>query len=400
MRRKLTAFLEYRVQFGRYELNLVTLVWLMAALIIALIRISGGAGGMNNYLLFEGIIRHMGQGQNIYWDYWWEYDDANHYGPAFSLVIAPFAILHPLAGCFLWCMANATILLFAVRRLPLSHLQQSGILALSLTEMTTSLSNVQFNPMLTAWFLLAWVLVHEGKDFKAMFYVAMGFLVKLYGIAGLAFFSFSRKRSMLIVGFVFWFLVGFAGPMVFSSPEFVLQTYADWFESLQIKHAKNLNLGDTDLSQDISAPGLMRRMFGLAEFKDIWMLAPAALILAIPLVRMVIRPASRESHILLLSLVLISVVIFSSSAESATYIIAVTGCALWYVTRPNPLSPLPLTLMASVLVLSSFSSTDLFPPAIRRDIIWPYAVKALPVTLCWMVIAWQFWREVFLRKNI
>lgn len=109
--KQLNRIVQGSIRIGGMSIPTINLIWFATALAIAAIRVSGGRGGMNNYLLFEGIIRHLANKQNIFWDFWWEYDDANHYGPSFSIVIAPFAILHPLAGCFLWCLANAAFLL-------------------------------------------------------------------------------------------------------------------------------------------------------------------------------------------------------------------------------------------------------------------------------------------------
>lgn len=392
---QLNRIIQGETRIGGIRIPTMSLLWLAVALVLACIRISAGRWGMNNYLLFEGIIRHLANKQNIFWDFWWEYDDANHYGPSFSVVIAPFALLHPLVGCFLWCMANAVILLYAVRRLPLSTTQQNLVLAISLVELSTSLSNVQFNPMLTAWFMLSWVWVHEGRDFRASMLIALGFLVKLYGIVGLAFLLCSKNRLRFLLGFLFWLLVWGAAPLLFTSPEFLVQTYYDWFESLQLKHSKNLNLHDTDLSQDISAPGLMRRMFGFSGFRDLWMLAPAALLMGIPMLRFLFRPMNLQTRYTLLGMVLVSVVIFSNASESATYILAISGIGIWAFGRTEPLPYTHRILLLLVLVFSSLSSTDLFPAFVRHEIIWPYAVKALPVSLCWLFIVYEFWREAF-----
>jgi len=386
---------ERRIRFAGLEFELSTLLWFAVALAIAAIRVSAGRWGMNNYLLFEGIIRHIGQGQNIYWDYWWEYDDANHYGPSFLVVIAPFSILHPIAGCFLWVMANAAILWYAVRRLPLETKQQNAILLFCLVELSTSLSNVQFNPMLAAWFILSWVWLREGKLIRSAALTALGFLIKLYGIAGLAFVVATRKPWRFALGFVLSLLVFFAFPALFTDPAFVWQTYLDWFESLQVKHAKNLNLADTDLSQDIGAPGLMRRMFGFPAFRDIWMLAPAALAMGIPLLRLWLRKPLPALGYNIPALLMVSVVIFSSSAESATYIVAIAGIALWYFSLPAERQRRLWWLAAAVLLISSLSSTDLYPSWVRKEIIWPYAVKALPVTIAWVWILVDVWKEAF-----
>ena len=58
----------------------------------------------NNYLIFRGVYWHTINGTSLYAPYPMEYWDMNHYGPLFSLVIAPFAILPEWIGMLLWLM--------------------------------------------------------------------------------------------------------------------------------------------------------------------------------------------------------------------------------------------------------------------------------------------------------
>ena len=48
-----------------------------------------------------------------------------------------------------------------------------------------------------------------------------------------------------------------------------------------------------------------------------------------------------------------------------------------------------LALMVFALILTSLSSTDLFPREFRKVIMVRYALKALPVTLIWFVEMWE-----------
>jgi len=55
----------------------------------------------------------------LYAQYPLEFFDSNHYGPFFSIIIAPFAVLpHPL-GLFFWQVLMALALFVAIRKLPL-----------------------------------------------------------------------------------------------------------------------------------------------------------------------------------------------------------------------------------------------------------------------------------------
>ena len=123
-----------------------------------------GIHSIDNFLVFRGIFDHVWQEKNLFNFYPDEYDSFNNYGPAFSLIIAPFAILPVFVGCFLWGIANAASLFAAIRMLPIKQEQQVIIYWVCCIEMMTSIHSVQFNPMLAAFFIFAFVYTHRGKD--------------------------------------------------------------------------------------------------------------------------------------------------------------------------------------------------------------------------------------------
>ena len=359
-------------------------VFIWFALAFAAVLAETLRGSINNYLIFKQVFWHVIHQTNLYAGYPAEYQDTNHYGPVFSLLIAPFALMPDWLGTILWGMANAWFLFFAIRRLPIGGKSIQVVLLVTALELMTATHNVQFNPMLTAWFILSFVLVEKEKDFWATLFIAAGFLVKLYGIAGLLFFVFSRRKLTFTWSFVFWIAVLFCLPMVLSSPAFIVQSYHDWLDALIVKNSKNI--GDLSVSnmQDICVMGMIRRIFNPAGFADWMVLLPAAALLALPLLRF-----SQYKHLSFrlsyLALVLISVVIFSTSAESATYVIAVAGVAIWYILHCGHK---PATWVHAVLifmlVFTSLSPTDLFPAYLKRHLVRPYSLKALPCFIVWL----------------
>ncbi|MBZ4288935.1 DUF2029 domain-containing protein, partial [Mycobacterium tuberculosis] len=64
-----------------------------------------------------------------------EYQDFNHYGPVFSLVIAPFALLPNWLGVILWVMLNTSLMYIAIRMLPITEKWKNAILIFSAHEM-------------------------------------------------------------------------------------------------------------------------------------------------------------------------------------------------------------------------------------------------------------------------
>lgn len=387
-------FLFRSISIGRYKLSFEAIIWFALAIVTVLSEVLRGRHSVNNYFVYEGVFQHTLRQVNLYAEYPAEYADLNHYGPVFSMLIAPFALLPWWLGCFLWGMANAWFLYYAIRKLPLQHRQHIIILLIIIVELLTSLHNVQFNPMVAAWIILAFVLVDKEKEWAATFFIAAGFLIKIYGIIALVSFLFSKHKIRFIGCFALWMGVLFCLPMLISSPYFIVQSYADWYHSLLFKNTKNADLILTGGMQDISVQGMFRRLMQRPVFSQLWVLIPAAIMFLWPLTK-VKAYRSQLFRLLYLALSLITVVIFSSSAESPTYVIALAGVGLWFVLQPSPPAKWAIAALVFVLLLTSLSATDLFPRFLKKNFIAPYALKALPCLVLWLMIWWQLMKQNF-----
>ncbi len=391
-------FLLKDISIGRWQIPLPVFLWFVLAAIAAIAEISRGNDAINNYHIFAGVFEHTIGQKNLYTPYPSEYIDSNHYGPLFSILIAPFALLPDYLGCFVWCVANAGVLFYAIKQLPFTKEQQHGILLIALVEMMTAIHSVQFNPMLTGWILLSFVLVEKEKDFWAVFFIVAGLFVKIYGIVGIAFFCFSKHKIRFILSFLFWLVVLFCLPMIISSPSFIIQSYKNWMGSLVEKNAQNIDTEAENLMQDISFMGMIRRIFQIKDLKNFFITVPAALCYALPLLRFSQHKAL-HFRLSYLALAMIGVVIFSSSAESSTFVIAVSGIGIWYSIQDANNKKSSNWLLGLVIVLTSLSATDLFPPYVKDNWILPYSLKALPCCILWLVIVVQLFTKKFTTGN-
>ena len=373
-------FLLRKVRLFNKETSVLVLLWFGLAFIAAFVEVLRHT--VNDYLIFKGVFWHLWEQTNLYAEYPSEYGDSNHYGPVFALIIAPFALLPTGIGGILWTLANAWILLYAIRKLDVSERNRWIIVAICLVEMMTTAHNLEFNSATAAWLILAFVLVEKKQDFWATFFIALGFMVKLYGIGGLLFFVFSQQKLRFALSFVFWLIVLFCLPMLLSSPRFVVQSYVDWYDSLVVKDAKNANVIVSGGMQDISVMGMIRRIFSVAV-ENLYVLVPAALMILLPLLRFS-QYASKKFRQSFLAIVLISVVIFSTAAESSTYVIAMAGVGIWYVLQPSPKSLAVSIALVFALIITSFSPTDLFPHYINVHYVRAYSLKALPCFVVWL----------------
>lgn len=356
-------------------------LWLLLGVLAAVMKMHSH----NNFLVFRGSFWHAWQGLPLYAEYPQEYWDINHYGPLFSLIIAPFAVVPEWLGLLMWCIALSLGLYVAVRRSLLTSGQQLFVLWFCAHELLTALYMQQFNIAIAAIIVGAFFLIEKERDATAAFLIVLGTLVKIYGIVGLAFFFFSKHKVRFMGALLLWGAVLFVAPMVLSSPDYVVGQYQAWFVDLVSKNSEN---GEA-LMQNISLLGMTHRVTGL-EFSDLWLILPGLVMFGIPYLRIgqYQHMAFRQT---LLASVLMFTVLFSTGSESSGYIIALVGVVIWYTAAPWQRNNWDIALLVFVFVLSSLSPSDLFPAYLRKEWVQPYALKALPVTIVWLKLCWEMW---------
>lgn len=357
-------------------------LWTLLAVVAGLTKIAPHRH--NNFLIFRGVFWHTIQKLSLYDFYPTEYNDHNHYGPIFSLVIAPFAVVPDAIGLLLWLVVLALGMYYAVRRLPLEEGRQIFLYWFCAHELLTALQMQQFNIAIAAIIIGSFAAIEKGREVTAAFLIVLGTFVKLYGVVGLAFFFFVKRKPRFILALIGWSVVCFVAPMLISSPEYVVGQYVEWYERLAAKNGENT----FSLMQNISLLGMIRKVSGSASYSDLLVILPGLALFGLPYLRF-----GQYRHLAfryaILSSVLLFVVLFSTGSESSTYIIPFAGIALWYATSPWKRSGWDVALLVFAFVLSSLSPSDLFPRSLREAYVLPYALKALPPTLIWLRLSYE-----------
>lgn len=360
----------------------ILLVWIILAVFSASKQYAKGS--YNNYKIFKQVFYHTINTENLYVEYPELYGDSNFYGPAFSIIIAPFALLPDWLGLSCWNIANALLLFYAIRSLPLSDPQKIMVAWIVTNELYTSYVNLQFNPAIAATLIIAYTFIKKEKDFWAAFVIVAGTFIKLYSVAGLAFLFFSKHKARLVVGGVIWSVVFFLLPMFLANPTFIIHSYMDWFDAILSKNALNASL---ETPQDISVMGIVRRFTGDPKLSSLLFLIAGIFIFFMPYLNLKYFKEQDFQQLLLCS-VMIFVVIFSSSSESSTYIIAFTGVAIWFSLHTPPYNKVVLCLMIFAFILTTLSPT-LSPRFIWSDYVVKYSLKALPCVLIWLYVSYE-----------
>ena len=182
-----------------------------------------------------------------------------------------------------------------------------------------------------------------------------------------------------------WGVVLFFLPLLVIDFEQLKFLYSQWFNLVQSDHSASLG---------ISILKILESWFNFQPGK-IWIVITGVVLFCIPLVQFK-KYDSLHFRQLVLCSILIWVIIFNHKAESSTFIIAMSGVAIWFFTGQR--KPLDIALIILAFILTSLSPTDIFPSSIRREIIIPYALKALPAVLIWGKIIFELTAEKHIKK--
>ena len=333
---------------------------------------------------------------DLYLHYPDKFQDLNHYGPFFSLVIAPFAIMPEWLGVVMWNVALAMLLYVAVRTSRFSKYEILFMLWYAAHDLLTCLFMTQFNIAVAALILLSFTMTEQKKDFWAGFFICAGVFVKLLGIVGLAFFFFSHNKKRFVLSLCFWSIMMFVLPMLISSPEYICGQYASWYDALLSKNRTN---SDSRLTMNnISLIGMVRRISIDYDYSDLWVIIPGLAIVAAGYFRIKQWGSTSFRKMVLAQMMLITI-LFSTGTENSSYVIAYIAIAVWYASVPWKRSRTDLALLFFAFVFGSLLPTDLFPKSLQPSVIRPYALRALPVTLIWIKLSWEMITVNYIQKQ-
>jgi len=338
----------------------------------------------NNYIIFKQSYPHLLQGKDLYKAYPENYEDLYKYSPTFALAFGAFAVLPDAIGLSLWNLLNAMILFFSFIYLPKVDMKKKIIMLMVIaTELMTSLQNSQANGLVAGLIIFSFGLLERKHYILASFCIISVLYIKLFGIVMAVLFLFYPKKWKLAVYSLAWFLLLFAAPLLVNSFSTLQFHYLKWFELLQ---------SDYTASYGLSVAGWIHAWFSHDVNKFILVIS-GFLLLMLPFLRF--RQYKNFCfRMYALASVLIWVVIFNHKAESPTFIIAMSGVAIWTLSF-NP-GRWKIVLLGAAVLLTSLTPTDIFPVGFRDGFLVPYAIKVVPCIVIWTLILF----EMMFGKNL
>lgn len=339
------------------------------------------------YHIYKSVFWNTIDQLSLYEFYDYLFGDCNHYGPVFAYIIAPFALLPDTWGMLLWECALVAVFYIGVRYMPLLKWQKVFVFWFCAHEVLTPLFVEQFDLAMAGMLLLAFACVQKQKSVWAAFFIMLALFIKLYGVMGFAFFFFIEDKKKFLLACLGWAALFFVAPMAISSPEYVVQQYFNWYESLMAKNVQNLT--EHFNTTNTSLLGIPRKISGNTEYSDLWLIVPGILLFLSPF-----RRIGQYKHVAFRYAMLASVamfhLLFSTGSESYGYIAPMTGFVIWYTTAPFKRGRWALYLLIYAFIFTSLCTSDVFfPRFIWKQWIEPYALKALPTTIVWFVLMWE-----------
>jgi hypothetical protein len=353
------------------------------SIVISLVKINLGIndfwGGnythYNNFVVFKSSFHHLIENINLYEYYPNEYADLFKYSPTFALMMIFFHYLPESIGLVIWNLINFLVLYYAIFTInSIDYFKKLGIFSFLLFELILSTQNSQCNALLAGLLILAYNLLEKGKNEHATFVIALGAFIKVYSLIGCLLLLFYPNKIKSIVTLTIWFVLLFILPLIFVDLSKLLWQYQNWYTLLK---------ADQNESIGMSLFAFTHFLLPLNYFKASTLLF-GLIILFTPLIKFkqYNNQLFRTNY---LAFILIWIVVINHKAESPTYVIAMSGIAIWYFTSPK--SYLNIALVLFAFFFTSIWTTEIIPYSFKNDFIALNFVKSFfPILILFKVL--------------
>jgi hypothetical protein len=330
----------------------------------------------NNYLIFVNSFKHLIENINLYEFYPDEYGDQYKYSPTYAFFMGLFYYLPDWLGLVCWNLLNTVVLVGAIKIIPgINYQTKSLIILFVLIELITNLQNEQSNTLMAGLMILSFGFFERKKLMLAALVIALSVIIKPFGLFACTLIALYPRKFRFVAFFFAWIIVLWALPLLVTSPDQLLEHYANWLQILQ---------SDGTSRYGFSIFGVLHRWFAIDISKWI-VLVSGLIIFCIVYLR---KDLFHEYgfRILFLTSILLWVVLFNHAAESSSYIICMTGIGIWYFTQERKTLNTILAITAFLVVSLLF--TDITPIQYKHYL-YHYYVKTIPVILIWTRILYE-----------
>lgn len=322
-------------------------------------------GRINNFIIFQQSAHHFLERVNMYIEYPELHHDVFLYNPTFALLFVPFALTNTLIGLLLWELFVVSVYFISIYLLPIDKKARIFVLYFVLFVLVGSVQHCQTNPLLIAIILFSFIYLEREQFFKSALFPCLGFFIKGYGAICGIFFLLKKPKVKTFLYMALWFVALLLLPLIWYSPKKFIVLYEQWGTSL---------LNDYTVDQGTSIMGVINSITNWNV--PVLNIQIAGLILLLFTIGYLILTNKYELYKYeALAYITIWVLIFNQAAEPNTYLISITGIAIWFTQSSK--TKIEKALIIFVFIFSVLSTSDVFPRSIRNSFVYPYSIKAV-----------------------
>ena len=317
----------------------------------------------NNFQIFSNGALDFLKGPNPYSD-WHHLSilgkplDLFLYGPLFSILFTPFALLPGWFGVFCWNIFTYSLFFFSIFTLPdqFSFIKKKFIFFFSVLLLFCTLLSVQFNPVVAALFLFSFTLLEKKMGFWAVLLILLSGFIKVYGIFQLAMLLFyprfwKNALYCILIGIVLILL-----PLIHIPASELVAYYQSWVVTV-------MNHSDASRFYSIYRPVCLLGK-AIEPYMGLISIGILLVILIFTLLKLKLFKESFLLRVQFLGIIMSWAILFGLSSERHTYVIAVVGYAMWYLC----ITP---TRLDKVLLWLNFILLAILPV----DILCPWVIS-------------------------
>ncbi|HTA63149.1 MAG TPA: glycosyltransferase family 87 protein [Bacteroidia bacterium] len=366
-------------------LNFLTSKYLRLSLLALLCLLLGIQAIYNdeiaNFIIFKTSSQRFLHHENLYdfIQYKIIYDKF-FYAPQFALFFLPFALLPFKLAIVLWLLLGAALFYFAIQNLPLSNTQKAIIFFIALFDLVNSFQNLQTNALNTAFMLFIFSFLHNHKYILAAVCVAFCLSIKIYPAAAALLFLFYPNKLKFLLWCGLLTVLFFLLPLLVVPKDYFFSCLDNWIKSI------TEDATDKFISNSPSLIGINYTWLS-KPINHFYIQLVGLFLVFVPLFKILKKETDTTFILLYLSFIMIFVVIFNHEAESPTYIIAITGAAIWYAVSPKTATS--NTLLVLLIVACILLPTDIFPHDFRKNYLEPLKIRVIPCLLIWLKMFYE-----------
>ncbi len=357
------------------DIRFIVGLYFVSTIVVSIQKINSNS--INNVLIFRSSFFNFINQIDLYSLHPEQHYDYYKYSPVFALFMAPFAMLPPLWAALVWNFVNAILFLIGVKMLEIDTKSKKIFLWLCFFEFLTSMNYFQSNVMMSGLMLLTFASFSKLRPVVSSVLSMLLLSIKIFGASIASIFLLYPKRNIFIISAFIFAIASFLLCVLLSSFEYTASMYVSWFKLL---------LWDFDASLGLSVMALVNKYVFVPK---LWIQIFGTLLTFSPIIICWFRGPKGVSRASLISAVMIWSVIFNHKAETATFIIAVTGAILWFTYSRKTL--FDKVLIGLVFVFTTLSPTELFPKSIVELLGGKELVKLAPCILVWIKILFDEW---------